>query len=582
MTVDDVMRLIRWRNSGGLIVPQYLIRTSLSGVALRLSHKDVFGRPLSDREMIERVQGLSRSAMLSAIGQFALRVSVASPSDRALQRRLICEMLPAVTAARVRTLLEKRPTAVAFDPQGAMILAKLVLRHSQEKGHSPQHMRDAFDALPSLMLTAADALDARFDEVNKTQSEQAGPKWLENHIIRMMAFSASPRYGGEAARYSRMFLQQAYEERARCMADWIDIRAAFAGIVGYGLEEYLAAGLALVAFQMPKGGAVDPLRACIRPRRWLEGFPTGRGRQVMTEFLKSLSAPASELRRRIPRTLGMEFFFDFSLFEEKPLVRLPGGLVCTIWHQWLCEAVTSGVYWRLRHGLGPKPKQQFCSFVGQLFEMYVSDLLKSCLPEHSVFPAKLAPKRGGADFAVFLGQDAFFVEAATSHLQKKGTEVQAQASAVDRDLTDLARKAGQALDSALDFADGRTRYAGIAARAMRRIWPVLVTLHHAPVDPFTLRRLRQDAVQGRPPRQTIQPPIFVDVAELEDLCSLVESGQDLRKVIREWASDIDHHEWPLANFLSARGTKRPLVRLLQEELRRLVDAAHDAFGQADP
>ena len=581
MTVRDVIRAMRWQRSGGLIVPRYLGPTSLKYVGERLSHKDAFGRPLSEAELIGRLEGVSRSAMLSAIGQFMLRMSAGPLGDPAFQQVLIEEMLPAVTRARVKALLRRRRQKAVFDPQGAMALAKMALRHSPETGHSPQQMRAAFDALPSLTLAATDALDARVDVIRKTRDEEAGAEWLRNHVIRMVAFTHSPQYGHEAARYSRLFLRQAYESRSRRLADWMDIGSAFADVVGYGLEDYLAAGLALVAFQMPKNGSVDPPRACIRPRRWLRGFPTDHGRQVMASFLGSVSAPAHRLGQRISSELDMEFFYDFSVFEKTPLVRVPGGLVCTIQHQWLCEAVTSGVYWRLRNGLGTERKQRFCRFMGHLFEMYVSDLLTSCLPAGSVFDADMSKKKGGTDFAVFLERDAFFFEAATSHLQKHGTEVAARTSAVERDLADLARKASQAIRSAVDFADGRTRYTGVSARAVRRIWPVVVTLHHVPVDPFTLKRLRRQAVEGISSRPTIHMPLFVDAGELEDLCSLVESGRDLPSVIHDWVSDPDQCEWPLANLLGARGATRPLVRLLTADLQKLADGARSVFGGAD-
>ena len=583
--IDQTLRFVRWRQRGGILRPEYLARAELTYLQVRLSHRSVFGTELDIGGLIERLRKMPRSAMLIAISRLALRMGAANIADSRVQRAIISEVLHdrPVTADRVCQLLEGKQNAIAFSALDAMILAKLVLLYSPGALHGPDDLAQAFRDLPELLLAAGDALDAQVTRVYGGMDEMDSADWLCNHAIRIMAFSNSPFYGNDVARYSRMLLSGPCDPRLSGDPDWIDIPAAFERLTGHGLANYLRAHFALAGLLMPTAGSRNPVNACFSRQRIVRNLPNEQTRRVVRDLLQQLATPAHRFRDafafRDPADVA--FYFDYAPLERTPLIGIPGGLLCCIRPEWFGEAASGEVYWRLRDSLDDEFKQRFSRFMGRLFQVYVGDLLGASLPKGSVCPVPAERRRKAADYVVFDGENALFVEVATAHLQRRRTETEASPRAVQRDLEELGRKAKQALSSISCFLKGTATYRSHLPSATRYCWPVVVTLHHVPVDPLNLQRLREEAASAATADPRMLPPVFVDIGELEGLCSAVESGRTMGGVVRAWQSDPKHKGWSLRNFLYAQGLGRQMVSLLRDELRCLVtEAAKTVFDSA--
>ena len=585
MGIDQTLRFVRWQQSGGILRPEHLARAELTYLRVRLSHRSVYGTELSIRDLIGRLRQMPRSAMLIAISRLASHMSAVNIGDRGVQRAFVEWMLQdrPVIADRMCQLLEAQPNAGAFNPLDAMILAKLVLLYSPEKPGSPSDLACAFRALPELLLAAGDALDAQVARSRKGLSEDESADWLRNHAMRIMAFSDSPFYGNDAARYARMLLRGPHDSRLQDDPDWVDIPAVFARLTGHVLESHLEISFALAGYLMPRVGNASPRNACFSRRRIGRSLPHEQNRMAVRELIGELARPAHRFRDAFafPSPEEVAFYFDYAPMERTPLIGLPGGLLCCIRPEWFGEAASREVYWRLRRSLQGSEKQHFSNFVGKLFHVYVGDLLESSLPRGCVFPIQAGGRCQAGDYAVFEGENAFFIEVATAHLQRRGTETEARPQAVQRDLEELRRKARQAVSSIDAFLRRLVSYGRHSPSGTRYCWPVVVTLHHVAVDPLNLQRLRGEVVSAATADPRIVPPIFVDAGELEGLCSAVESGGAIGAIVHAWQSDPQHKGWPLGNFLYVQGVGRGMVSLLSRELRSLATgAARTVFDSA--
>jgi hypothetical protein len=587
MRLNGLVQGLTWHRPGLIYVPAPDAEPRVPYLRAHLSHEEVYGRPMGERELIGRVREISRSAALIMLGRLMTATSVGSFADRRFQLGLVREMFGRLTAAHIEDLLQRDPNRLAIGPQQPMALVKVALVHGREMGYGAPQLTAAQQELPRLLLGIADVLN----ECSIREGEQEGGSeasesaWLLRELVRNMAFHDMPDYFGALARYSQMFATFARDGASCRSRNWIDLDALFTKWVGCSVEEYLTYGAALSSFYMQKDGRIDPTTACVSLAQWLRNVRPGDARAKFETVIREISRPAWRFAQAFRRRSGLPFYYDFVPLEETALVSIPGGRLCCEWPQWLWETLSSGVYWRFHGRLWHCDRSlfnRFCRFAGELFERYVQALLASVLPNDAVFGEQEyacgKQRKRSSDAIVFDGRDAVFFEAGTVHLHKNATEIDAATDALDKDLNELAAKAAQCMSSIRDFQDRRFRCGRFAAPDVDRYWPVVVTLHHLPLVRPVQELLRQKAAVRESAPPDTESPVFVGVDELEWLCSAYGSRKTLVGLLRAWRDDPLHRDWPLTNFLYAGRLAGKRPAMIEGECRRLFGLAEHTLS----
>src|SRR5262249_16016983 len=135
-------------------------------------------------------------------------------------------------------------------------------------------------------------------------------------------------------------------------------------------------------------------------------------------------------------------------------------------------------------------------FFGKVFELYVRRSIQRAIPDSDslarrVYPEFVYPVRGvgdrkSSDVIVIYRDSAIFVEATASRIRMENTAISGDLASFEADIEKIIPTIAKQLTGRIsDFRAGLYTIGGLTPREIRRIQPVIATLHSMPESSFT-------------------------------------------------------------------------------------------------
>jgi hypothetical protein len=274
-------------------------------------------------------------------------------------------------------------------------------------------------------------------------------------------------------------------------------------------------------------------RMGLKPDRVLDGLSASRD-WSRDRFVSEPDTPARAAWDRIS-------------FDQRPLLRLVDGRHLLLSPRSIQNWLGEGLFHRaLAAARVTGDDDKFLRFYGALVERYVVEIFESVAGDQSIEGsgrvfAELPYRRGrdrlkSPDVVIDCGDDLILGEV-TSGRFTLGTLLKASPEAALRDLNRLVfGKVEQLAERTRDFFDGRWSPPGVDASRVKRIWPVVVTAD------ILLNELLWDEMAERLPvglqEARVQTLTLLDLADVEQLAAIIESGQWLPTLLHRKTSGV--------------------------------------------
>jgi len=519
--------------TGRLWLPESYLRREeevrARGGVVAVTGRDVGMEPMTEGQVRKAASGLVTETTFPRLAAFALvlgSVSHHSHSElRAAQARAASEFLPSPYRERAIGFLETGRRDLVFCQEQLLLAMRLVIEHGQP---GPPGEIDRL-GMARLLLGVTDLMVSE-DGLEAGTAEDVAVALA----LRRLGLPKSEKVTHEYARWYDLLVT-----RARAAAGTpgaMDLDQLFAAATGLGIEDFLAIAWVHAA----------PL---YRPRRVSDlqaaDFHTVLARLQDRYHDPDTAAAAAALLIGDVATMRARFAGDRSElyrsslrpFWEHPYIRLESGRIFPVSSDLMLNRGIRGIYHLLidqasrTRGAGVN---ELTSFIGRLHEDYLSSLLRRAFThvEHGMFiseadviAANSRNEKPPFDGAIVTGDSIVLVEMLTATLRLNTLE-ECDPALYQRDFNrDFKKKAAQLARAVEEVGAGRWTVPGVVPASVRRVVPVLASLHPFPLfgpmwSPF--RAAFGQPVFGQ--QATVMPLQLVTDEDLEVLEALQVAG----------------------------------------------------------
>ncbi|AOK88539.1 hypothetical protein AOU00_01325 [Paenibacillus polymyxa] len=195
-----------------------------------------------------------------------------------------------------------------------------------------------------------------------------------NYFFSNSVFNNKSNLGSDLARSSLIFGEIAQNENNFVSKDFIDINKMFSDKYGYSIQDYLAIIYGLIAGFLNKGTSNAAIRSDWN--KSINYFDKTHNPDLGKKIIDEIST--SFLDAKIWAQTSINNPWDYTLFRQKPLLKLENGNFYPINLSLLFDKVLSDLYFKIRE-TSPKNSTQIISFFGKCFEKYVEIITKETL-----------------------------------------------------------------------------------------------------------------------------------------------------------------------------------------------------------
>lgn len=529
-----------------------------NGLLKLLTWSDVVG----ERTELHQLEQLAASCSAETLIEFASAGGVLyanrirnPAANRDHQIGAVREMAPASQAVPAERLLKSGERDIFIHEEQLLYLARLAILHG---GPGPKGPPDR-EVIGRLMLGVNDLLGREVDET---------PAQLGIHLSlrRLGALrNEQPRY--LIGRYHDLLAT-----RARAYAGpppKLDLDTAYEAATGLTLDDYL--GFALMYIQPFVN--VHNLQSLLAAdfRNVLQRYESQVADPTTARLAHELfSAGIDWFRSELEHSDGDPGVTPLLPFQQRPLVRLPGGSVLPLSYRLLMEKASTGAYWMLHEHFrqqSARGLESFTKFMGALHQEYVTDLLKRVYPaggearlSDELEVIALSPKRPKGqsppfDAALLAGEDLVLFEMSTTAFTL-GALQRGDVALFQTEVAKFTAKVRQLRRAVEGLADGAWDLPGLDRSRIRHILPVVVLLHPYPSFTSTVEPLEAELpAEVRPFGGTVaatavHPVKILTNEELEMLEVPLASG-DIRlpELLRSKVSDVLTRHVSMKTFL---------------------------------
>lgn len=441
--------------------------------------------------------------------------------------------------ALIADALNARRGDVVLAEQQLVALARLAILVAR-----PLEMSDAADANGEALERAILASGSLvMSDQERLTGDAPDELELTSTLLQIGAFCAREPLAEALGRTAYLFGDRARSPAARARHDYVDLAA-----LGHDVETQLALGLVALGHTDALSGSLDDLRPGVLAPDWIEvvagavGVPTEDVAAMLTAnrgwYADSFTAieTALDLSDEAARA-----GWNRVPFETRPFLRLASGQLL-LWSPGALTAwMTDGVYHRFHDAAKSCGRDDdFRTFYGWLVEDYVREVLREAHPGSrppgagrvldEIDYSTPRGERRSPDVAVDLGPDLVLSEVASGRLTLP-TRVVGTPEKVFNNLENIVLSKARQLSRRIDdFLDDRLVYPDVSPQHVERIWPVLVTGTGLLMNEALANRIRDDLGDHlRQPR--VQYLTILDLADVEQLCALVERGHSVAEVL---------------------------------------------------
>ena len=464
------------------------------GAVAIVTGPDVGLPPMTDENVRDAAAGLAIETALPLLAAFALVMDSVPHRDhaelRAEQVRATRAILPPPYCQRAIDYLEAGRRDLVFTHEQLLLAMRLVIEHGQP---GPPGQVDQ-PRLAQLLLGLTDVMVS--GKEFKARAEDAAVSLA----LRRLGLPRSEQTRYELARWYDLLIT-----RARASAGTegsVDLDGLFRARTGLSIENFL--GIAWFH--------ATPLRSPHSPAELMSaGFHTVlaelqlkyRDPDTAAAAAKLLIADVPTLRERFKRDTARLHLSSLRPFWEHPYVRLDSGRILPVSSALALNRGIRGVYHLLIDQAGVTSGtgvNHLTSYIGRLHEEYLTDLLGRALASgrHGAFASEAdvmtASRRAGKppfDAAIITDGTLVLIEMLTATLRLDTLE-RGDLALYRRDFDrDFKKKAEQLAQAVEGVGNGTWTIPGVEPASVRRVVPVLASLHPFPLfgppmwTPFT-------------------------------------------------------------------------------------------------
>ncbi|WP_420540421.1 hypothetical protein ACN92M_26655 (plasmid) [Paenibacillus polymyxa] len=205
-------------------------------------------------------------------------------------------------------------------------------------------------------------------------SEDISEEKANYYFFSNSVFNNKSSLGSDLARSSLIFGEIAQNENNFVSKDFIDINKMFSNKYGYSIQDYLAIIYGLIAGFLNKGTNNAAIRSDWN--KSINYFNKTHNPDLGKKIINEISI--SFVDAKIWAQTSINKPWDFTLFRQKPLLKLENGDFYPINLSLLFDKVLSDLYFKIRE-TSPKNSTQIISFFGKCFEKYVEIITKETI-----------------------------------------------------------------------------------------------------------------------------------------------------------------------------------------------------------
>jgi hypothetical protein len=276
-------------------------------------------------------------------------------------------------------------------------------------------------------------------------------------------------------------------------------------------------------------------------------------------------------------------------FQQRPFVVLDDGRLALTSPRAIYSWLTDGWYYRLLDlAIGNGKRDDFTTFMGDLFETYVLELFELALPNRPVGGGRVHGEQsygGGqltSDVAVDYGEDLILCEVISTRLPL-GVRAEADQAELENYLTrTLLDKIKQLDRVATDILSGKAKIPDVDPAQLRRIWPVLITAGDITETEPLWKWLHEHIPSGTFADARVQKLQLFTVEDIEIIAGLVHAGENINDLIAAKALS-NYRELSVVRWLAdTRDEHPPRHPELEARWARLIAAMEGALGIQRP
>lgn len=406
----------------------------------------------------------------------------------------------------------------------------------------------------------------------KLQAEALELKdWL-GFFIQNGAYNASEQPLLAFQRTARIFIELAGSPEAKAHPAFVDFAGLAERHLGGGLKELFTVGLAVMA-GAPAIRNDDPASFAVTPR--LSDYLSST---ALADRFDDLTEALSQERAHYVNGFAsscddpVRLAWDLTPMLQRPLYRMPDGVLLLLSPPALQSWLTDGVYYRLRDAAAIEDQRDaFTAFVGWLYEQYLLEVFQVGVgPQGRVHGEIRYGGQLSSDVVIELREDLVLIEVVSTRLPL-GVRAEADQAELEKFLARAVIDKVNQLDRVIeDFQSERLRVPGASPASVARIWPVLVN-----VGELTEGELLSSFIKERAPsalqRPFVQPLTLLGVDDAETLAGMIAAGEGLVDVLAEKQAD-GYTELSLQRWLSdKRNGDAPRLAELEARWLRISD-----------
>lgn len=312
----------------------------------------------------------------------------------------------------------------------------------------------------------------------------------------------------------------------------------------------------------------------------------------VTQFFRKITCAevqfAEEVRRSKDRPAD-----DLTLFQAYPLIEVLKETYACLDPGFLVEKAGRGLYWTLFFEVPKDERDKLSAFWGAVFELYVNHILRGSYRAGGIFIPDPKFSDGSAAFDACIREERSLLvfEHKSSVIRadaKYGGDAQKLKTELDTKFieggADGKKGLAQLSNHLVRFLSGDT-LAGIDARDIDRVYPVMVCLESSMVSPFLGHYLNErfrEMFRRQAFRQVVTPVFTLGISDLENLLGylqlflLTDIFESYHSKNRTMLTSMSSSEVPILKNAS------PERNMVKERFSKFASQMERSFFGADP
>jgi hypothetical protein len=392
---------------------------------------------------------------------------------------------------------------------------------------------------------------------------------LANKIYSIEDPFLGTRAGGIMTLVRALYEQAPYQEEVRYLIprhiilhleskpprSSFDLDSAFQRATGLTVKQFMMIGFAFYAAAL----AHHSFERGFVENTQVKSLKAYVGSGMVDAFLAAAGADFETFRNlRLEEERDAPGFgrYTFNPLLDRPVIKLPNGLVCVPVPRLLIHRITRGIYYDLMRAHSQPQGNPFLDWFGLAFEQYIGTLLRDAFGKDNVFSESRygKPGKAGPDWVVILGDRALIFECRSGRLPQK---IRSQADRIEvlkmvrRNIVSPAKKIP---GKVFDLQKGVT---GIPTGKVKSYVPVIVTYQEWYPTPWTLDLATQQ-LKGTSARDFSFELMSVD--DIEWLLAWAQY-EDAVSVLQEMRSDVAGKDLSVGQYVGFRAKKKGVTKI---------------------